>query len=73
MLNNLENIHTFVLSLLSVAALLIIFGIDNWYKTERTDHDTGSELRADHNKQCQCLVVLYFSLLQPYSLTTCDN
>ena len=69
MLNNLENIHTFVLSLLSVAALLIIFGIDNWYKTERTDHDTGSELRADHNKQCQCLVVLYFFILISLSLT----
>ena len=41
MLNNLENIHTFVLSLLSVPALLIIFRIDNWYKTEGADHGGG--------------------------------
>lgn len=41
MLNNLENIHTFVLSLLSVPVLLIIFRIDNWYKTEGADHGGG--------------------------------
>ena len=57
MLNNLENIHTFVLSLLSVPALLIIFRIDNWYKTERTDHGGGGGLGAHNHKQC-----LVFSL-----------
>ena len=41
MLNNLENTHTFVLSLLSVPVLLIIFRIDNWYKTEGADHGGG--------------------------------
>ena len=66
MLNNLENIHTFVLNLLSVPALLIIFRIDNWYKTERTDHCGG--LRAYCLKQMECLVCstiiinLYFNI-----------
>ena len=47
MLNNLENIHTFVLSLLSVPVLLIIFRIDNWYKTEGADHGGVSQPQTD--------------------------